>query len=225
MKNGRKIQNFIKRFFVLTFVCIMAAIPTINADAAMHSNGYVCTRNNPGSGRLIIGDSRTCQLSDFRPKMASCVALWGGHYGYGGNSYQIDYSSRITLMKNYAQACIKKVGKCDIYVFATINDYDPALLSRRASDVVKLAETARSWTAKYSGKTVRPTVHVIKLIPKKGQTAKDFNNILRTKVAASSKIKNLMDISGCRAGANGGYTSPDNTHYTNETLKNIWNRL
>jgi len=225
-----KIKNTIKRTILsclaILLVAVMAVSPSLQADASSYgTNGYHCTKSNPKSGRLIIGDSRTCQMWKYKNKGASFVSVWGGHYGYGGSLMQIDYAPQRITMKTYAQNTIKKCGKCHIYIFATVNDYNGAgSYTSAVSSVISLAEAAYGWTAKYQKKTVHPVVHVVQLVGSKGKNVSGYNALLKSKVASSRKIKNCISINGCLAGSNGGYAS-DGVHYNNTTLKNIWNRL
>lgn len=225
-----KMKNKIKKIFLsclaVLLVAVMAAPSSIQADAASYGmNGYHCTKSNPKSGRLIIGDSRTCQMWNYKNAGASFVSVWGGHYGYGGSAMQIDYASQRATMKTYAQNTIKKCGKCDIYIFATVNDYNGAgSYTSAVSNVISLAETAYGWTAKYQKKTVHPTVHIVQLVGSKGRNVNGYNTLLKSRAASSKKIKNCISISGCLACSNGGYAS-DGVHYNNTTLKNIWNKL
>ena len=226
MKIKYRVKKTILSCLAVLFVAVMAVSPVLQADAASYgTNGYHCTASAPKSGKLFIGDSRTCQLWNYKHKGASFVSVWGGHYGYGGSTMQIDYASQRTTMKTYAQNTIKKCGKCHIYIFATVNDYNGAgSYTSPVSNVVSLAETAYGWTAKYQGKTVHPVVHVIQLVGSKGKNVSAYNALLKSKAASSKKIKNCISISGCLAGSNGGYAS-DGVHYNDTTLKNIWNKL
>lgn len=226
MKVMSKIKRIVLSYLALFLVAVMAASPSLQADAASYGiNNYHCVMSNPKSGKLIIGDSRTCQMWNYKSKGASFVSVWGGHYGYGGTLMQIDNASQRNTMKLYAQDTIKKCGKCHIYIFATVNDYNGAgSYTSAVANVINLADTAYGWTAKYQKKTVHPIVHVVQLVGSKGKNVSGYNTLLKSKVASSKKIKNCISISGCLAGSNGGYAS-DGIHYNNATLKNIWNKL
>lgn len=201
-----------------------SVVPAQLAEAAPAYGrvGYHCTKSHPSAGTLVVGDSRTCQLWDAKKTGASFVSVWGGHYGYGGSSYQIDASAQRKKMKEYISDAIAKKGRCDVYVFATVNDYDGGSGYKAAADkVASLAKALSSYGGKYKGKTVKCKVTVVGLVGSKGRSVAAYNKYLKGRLA---KGVAWMSVSGCLAGANRGYLA-DNVHYNSKTLKNIWKKL
>lgn len=194
------------------------------ASAATYGNiGFHCTVKNYQSGRLIIGDSRCCQLWNAKKNGSSFVSVWGGHYGYGGSSLQINTDSQQNMMKSIVQNTIKQVGHCDVYVFATVNDYNGSgSYTSAANHVINQAKTAMKWTAKYGGKTVKPQVYVVSLVGGKGKNVSSYNTYLKLQ-AAKVNCK-FLSITKCLTGSNSGYRS-DGLHYNDATLKNIWSKI
>jgi hypothetical protein len=216
---------------ILVAVLIMLSTTTVNAATKKEkavsygSNGYHCNKENTASGNLLVGDSRTCQLWYYNNSGASFVSVWGGHYGYGGSTGQIDTKTQRTDMKQYAKDTIKELGYCNIYIFATVNDYNGGdQYKSAANNVYNLAQTAYGWTQKYNKKTVHPTVYVVSLVGGKGKDVSKYNTYLSGKIAKSKKISGFIDISDCLTGSNSGYLS-DNLHYSDTTLKNIWGKI
>lgn len=78
------------------------------------------------SGRIVIGDSRCCQLGIYAKRAGlgyhATFAVWGGHY--------TDREPHIPTEEFYSavEACFSRqieiCGKCTIFFFATVNDYD-----------------------------------------------------------------------------------------------------
>ena len=223
-----KFLSIIGLFFVFTFSVYTLSgylknnIDNLKGQVKYGRVGDYCDEKNIKSGNLIIGDSRTCQLYNFNNSYASFNSTWGGHYGYGGETYQIDTQAKRTKMKYYAQNTIKKVGFVNIYIFSTVNDYNGGGNYQGAlNNHLNLAKTAYTWKQKYKGKTVRPKVYVVSLVGSKGVNVDDYNNVLK---AQASKTKKFDYINITDVVTNDGYLS-DNLHYTNETCSKILSRL
>lgn len=204
---------------ILTVTAIVAAVPsTISASAVSYGqNGYHCTKKHCDTGKLIIGDSRTCQLWNYKNKGASFVSVWGGHYGYRGSSGQIDTSSQKNTMKDYIKTSVNKKGYCNVYIFATVNDFNggtKAAAKGPANNVIKLAKELKNYNSKAN-------ITVVSLVGTKGKNVSAFNTYLKNNLP--NKVK-WLNISDCLKGSNSGYQI-DNTHYNNTTLKNIWSKI
>lgn len=193
-----------------------------HAAVAYGRVGHHCTKSNPTSGRLIVGDSRTCQLWNYKNSGASFVSVWGGHFGYGGSNGQIDTAAQRKHMKAYVEKTIAKKGYCNVYVFATVNDYNGGSAYKGAAgNVLSLAKTIAGYTGTYKGKKAKCKVTVVGLVGSKGKNVSTYNSYL--KKSLPSHI-GWLSIGGCLGGSNKGYMS-DNVHYNNTTLKNIWAKL
>ena len=220
-------ENNLKKYIIkiIIVVLIIITIP-LNVNAKEYGQvGYYCKKSNYNSGRLVIGDSRTCQLYNLNPTGASFVSTWGGHYAYGGEKYQIDYRTKVTTMKKYAIDTIKTKGYCNIYIFATVNDYNgDDKYKTWANNVIRLAENACKWSTKYKYKTVKPKVYVVSLVGSKGKSVDNYNDYLKEKVLDNKNLIGYIDITDCLDGSNSGYSS-DNLHYNDKTLNNIWKKL
>ena len=223
-----KIFSIIGIFFVLTFSVYSLSgylrenIDSLKGQVKYGRNGDYCNEKNTKSGSLIIGDSRVCQLYNYNNSSASYNATWGGHYGYGGETYQIDTVNKRAKMRSYAKLTIKKTGNVNIFIFATVNDYNGGNdYSAPLNNVVNLAKNAYTWTYKYNGKTVHPKVYIISLVGSKGVNVDAFNNALQKAAKKSSKFDyiGINDLVG-----SDGYLS-DNLHYTDETCRKILERM
>ena len=85
-------------------------------------NGSAVSYFNKKSKTIWVGDSRIVQMYNYKHKQ-SYIALWGGHYGYGGSKYQIDYESRFNDLKKMIKKTKKKYGYVNVCLEPTINDY------------------------------------------------------------------------------------------------------
>lgn len=197
-----------------------AALPQTAEAAAYNTAGYHRTvDHSTKSDVVLIGDSRTCQLSEQAMKEASAVAVWGGHYGYGGPSAGIDTASQRKAMKRIVRKAIKRHGKAKVYVFATVNDHlgGSSGYAAPAGNVVSLAKTVRGWSAKHKGKTVKPTVKTVSLVKASwGASCAPYNKYLKKR--SKSAGLGYADITSCVG--SGGYLS-DGLHFNKAALKRI----
>lgn len=126
-------------------------------------------RTKPGmagydSGRIVIGDSRCCQLGIYSERAGldgyAAFAVWGGHFA--------DREPYIPTEEFFAEveACfreqVKTWGGCEIFFFATVNDYDPdGPNDGNIAAAIACAERLASMEASVGGRTVVPSVTVI----------------------------------------------------------------
>ena len=101
---------------------------TDEGAAGVYQDAFRTQPGEPGydSGCIVIGDSRCCQLGIYALRaglqLHATFAVWGGHY--------TDREPRIATEEFYAEveACFKRqievCGKCVVFFFATVNDYD-----------------------------------------------------------------------------------------------------
>lgn len=203
-------------------------------DIEYGHNGFYCNKNHTDrSDRLIIGDSRNCQMWNYDHTGASFVSTWGGGYGgdisdnyknYKGATVEasINYTKKVARMKEIAQKSIKQNGSCKIFLFSTVNAYDGgSSYNTPVKKIWGMTKLAKTWKAEYKGKTVAPTIYVMSLVGSKGKNVSNYNKALKALCDADSKVT-YVNISSCVGSS--GYQK-DNVHYTNATLKNLWTKV
>ncbi len=196
------------------------------------------------SGRIVIGDSRCCQLGIYQYRSGrsdfATFAVWGGHYisGSGGIMTEAHFAD--------VQACfeeqVQNTGKCDIYLFATVNDFD--FLNNANSGYISAAvNTARrlaGMTCESNGNSVQPQVYVIGFdgcwttsdlygTPQEtfNRYVPDYNSSLNAAVAADSILSGnaaafttVPEIAGGKA-----EFIDDGLHYADSTLAAICSHI
>ena len=79
------------------------------------------------SGKIVIGDSRCCQLGIYEQRTGADdfadYAVWGGHFLPGAEPPAMT-EEQFSEVERCFQEQIKSCGECSIYFFATVNDYD-----------------------------------------------------------------------------------------------------
>lgn len=118
------------------------------------------------SGKIVIGDSRCCQLGIYQNRMGfdeyAVFAVWGGHYisGTGTSILTDEYLSEI---EQCFQEQIRTSGECTVFFFATVNDYDYMYNTNAAyiSTAVTSAERIASMTYTWQGIEYWPDVIMI----------------------------------------------------------------
>jgi hypothetical protein len=155
------------------------------------------------SGRIVIGDSRCCQLGIFEQRAGrsdfAVYAVWGGHYT-PGMSPTILSEDLCASVEECFEAQIRACGKCTIYFFSTVNDYDYANNDNEAhiASALAAAERFASLSVTINGTTYKPDIVLIGFDG--GRTHKaifgippeeynryiaDYNQTLLSKAAAS----------------------------------------
>ena len=192
------------------------------------------------SGKIVIGDSRCCQLGIFEQRTDADgfadYAVWGGHFLPGAEPPAIT-DQVLSEVEHCFQEQIKAGGKCSIYFFATVNDYD--YIGNENDDsiaaAVKTAETLAGMSFEDEGRVYQPEVIVIGFDGGEGDIlyripAEDFNRYvddynqkLRAAVSSSTLLQEniaqfttIPEITGGRTGFN-----EDGLHYSDSTLKEI----
>ena len=118
------------------------------------------------SGRIVIGDSRSCQLGILQERTGAddyaVFAVWGGHY-VNGSGTPIMTGQLLSDVEQCFQEQIRSRGKCTVFFCATVNDYDYQWNNNAGniSAAVAAAEWIGSMTYEYEGKRFRPQVVVI----------------------------------------------------------------
>lgn len=191
-------------------------------------------------GRIVIGDSRCCQLGIYqlRAKLNdfAVFAVWGGHY-VSGTAEILSQSHMNDIEKCFTNQ-IKNSGKCEIYLFATINDYDYKYNNNflYINSVIRKAEILSEMSCEINGIVYHPTVNVIGFdgcwttgnvfgIPQNvfNRYVSDYNDKLKSAVNSSEllsvnsdRFSTVPDISGGKADF-----IDDGLHYSDDTLRLI----
>ena len=192
------------------------------------------------SGKIVIGDSRCCQLGIFEQRTDADgfadFAVWGGHFLPGAQP-PLMTEEQFSEVERCFQEQIKNCGECSIYFFATVNDYDYVgnENDQSISAAVSMAEKLGNMSFQKEGKLYRPEVivigfdggagNVLQRIPAQvfNRYVDDYNEKLRTAVNNSALLQQnaeyfttVPEITGGRTGFN-----EDGLHYSDDTLKEI----
>ncbi|MBQ3390582.1 MAG: S-layer homology domain-containing protein [Firmicutes bacterium] len=118
------------------------------------------------SGRIVIGDSRCCQLGIYEQRTGlsdfAVYAVWGGHYAPGLTPMLLR-EDLLAAVQDCFEAQIRACGKCTIYFFATVNDneYENNENEERIAAALQAAEGFASMSVKVNGKTYHPDMVLI----------------------------------------------------------------
>ncbi len=192
------------------------------------------------SGKIVIGDSRCCQLGIYEQRTGADdfadYAVWGGHFLPGAQP-PLMTEEQFSEVERCFQEQIKNCGECRIYFFATVNDYDYIGNDNdeSISSAVSTAEKLGNMSCEKEGKVYQPEVIVIGFdggaedvlyrIPSQefNRYVDDYNEKLRTAVNNSALLQQnaeyfttVPEITGGRTGFN-----EDGLHYSDDTLKEI----
>ena len=193
------------------------------------------------SGRIVIGDSRCCQIGIYEQRKelsdAAVFAVWGGHY-----KSSEDPPIMTNTLLSEAEACFKKqveaVGSSTVWVFATVNDYDfkENNNTENIKACIEAAEKIASFSAEKDGKTVHPKVIVVGFdgcwdtaplygTPQEEFNAyvSDYNKKLKEAVEASELLKADASLYAAVPEIAGGKAKfiDDGLHYHDTTLEAI----
>ncbi len=197
---------------------------------------------NYSSGRIVIGDSRCCQMGIYEQRKGkndfATYAVWGGHYVKGSNPLLMTEELR-SEVENCFQEQIRTVGKSVIYLFATVNDYDFKDNKNNEGyikDTVSAAEYFASMSYDYEGSLYHPVIVVIGFDggPATGVVLRwpaeefnrycdDYNQKLRSAVSDSDILKEYSLSFTTVPEIVGGKASfiTDGLHYSDNTLEAI----
>ena len=193
------------------------------------------------SGRIVIGDSRCCQMGIFQNRTGrsdhAVFAVWGGHY-VSGSSGAIMSEEHFADVESCFREQVRSCGKCEIYLFATVNDYDFSTNSNASyiSAAVNTAHRLAEMSCEADGKTYHPEVIVVGFdgcwttsdlygTPQEvfNQYVDDFNSRLLQAVKADSLLSGNADRYStvpAIAGGKAGFID-DGLHYNDDTLAAI----
>ena len=188
------------------------------------------------SGKIVIGDSRCCQLGVYQQRADrsdhAVFAVWAGHYA-GGTSYPILSESHKADVEACFHEQIRTKGECTVYFFATVNDYDFSYNynSNYIAAAISAAEDIASMTFEYNGTTYKPTVKMIGIeggrtdgpiysTPQEvfNQYVSDYNDNLSQAVRSSDLLDSFTTVHEITGGAN---FIDDGLHYSDSTLKKL----
>ena len=192
------------------------------------------------SGKIVIGDSRCCQLGIYQQRIGAAdfadYAVWGGHFLPGAEPPAMT-DEQLSEVERCFQEQVKNCGECSIYFFATVNDYDYIGNDNgeSISAAISAAEKLANMSCQKEGKVYQPDVIVIGFDGGEGDIlyripaqefnryVDDYNDKLRTAVSDSALLQQNADyfttvpeITGGRTGFN-----EDGLHYSDDTLKEI----
>ena len=192
------------------------------------------------SGKIVIGDSRCCQLGIYEQRTGAAdfadFAVWGGHFLPGVEPYGMT-DQEFSEVEQCFQEQIRTVGSCRIYFFATVNDYD--YIGNDNDDsiaaAIRTAEAFAEMSCENEGRIYQPEVIVIGFdggygdilysIPAEefNRYIDDYNEKLRAAVDSSEllhensrQFTTVTEITEGRTGFN-----EDGLHYSDDTLKVI----
>ena len=203
------------------------------------------------SGKIVIGDSRCCQLGIYEQRTGADdfadYAVWGGHFLPGAEPPAMT-EEQFSEVERCFQEQIKSCGECSIYFFATVNDYDYVgnENDQSISAAVSMAEKLGNMSCQKEGKLYRPEVIVIgfdggagdvlQRIPAQefnryvdipaqefNRYVDDYNEKLRTAVNDSPLLQQNAEYFTTVPEITGGSTgfNEDGLHYSDDTLREI----
>lgn len=204
------------------------------------SDRFYTLPESPGyeSGRIVIGDSRCVQLGIYQQRAKgseyAVFAAWGGHY-VNWEPYLPD-EEFFRRVEECFQAQVEACGHCDLYFFATVNDYDFRENRNEASAeaAAAAAERLASMRTEHQGQTVSPRVTFIGIVagsrdvPVVGYPCEEFNryedafNELLKETVSASPILHEAEWTTVPKILEGtiGFIS-DGLHYDDPTLRKL----
>ena len=117
------------------------------------------------SGRIVVGDSRCCQMGIYQQRACgdsfAVFATWGGHYK--NSEPRLDTEEFYQSVEDCFHRQVEEKRTCSLYFFATVNDYDFVDNNNEESiqRAVSCAEKLASMEYEYNGEVYNPTVTVI----------------------------------------------------------------
>ena len=192
------------------------------------------------SGKIVIGDSRCCQLGIYEQRIGADdfadFAVWGGHFLPGAEPDGMT-DQEFSEVEQCFQEQIRTVGSCSIYFFATVNDYDYVDNDNVDSiaAAISTAEALAEMSCEYEGTVYQPEVIVIGFDGGYGDILyrtpaeeynryiDDYNEKLRAAVNSSELLQeNSLQFTTVPeiTESSTGFIE-DGLHYSDDTLKEI----
>lgn len=205
-------------------------------------NLFMTREGLPGydSGRIVIGDSRCCQLGIFQHRIGgeafAAFAYWGGHYVE--NEYpQIMSRQLVSAVERCFKRQIESCGKCTIFFFATVNDYDPSGdNTENIAAAIAAAERLASMEYEYGGRLHRPDVFVVGFdgFRTDSEPSSKFNGGIRAYSEALKEAVHSSPLLGAFSSSfttvpeitqNGTSYIDDGLHYSDKTLEMLYKHI
>lgn len=192
------------------------------------------------SGKIVIGDSRCCQLGIYEQRIGADdfadFAVWGGHFLPGAEPDGMT-DQEFSEVEQCFQEQVRTVGSCSIYFFATVNDYDYVDNDNIDSiaAAISTAEALAEMSCEYEGTVYQPEVIVIGFDGGYGDILyrtpaeeynryiDDYNEKLRAAVNSSVLLQeNSLQFTTVPeiTESSTGFIE-DGLHYSDDTLKEI----
>ena len=189
------------------------------------------------SGKIVIGDSRSCQLGIYQNRRENTdfavFAVWGGHYVYGTTT-PIMTGNLLSDFEQCFHEQIRTRRKCTVYFFATVNDYDYSGNNfAYIASAVSSAELFASMTYEYEGTEYHPEVILIGFdgagdifgISREvfNRYVDQYNRELREAAGRSAVLNESTTLFTTVSEITEGNTSfiSDGLHYSDSTLQEI----
>ena len=213
--------------------------------SGLNQDAFRMSPDCPGyrSGRIVVGDSRCVQLGiyELHTGRADCAVfgVWGGHYA---SSYNILSDADFSAIQKCFTEQIRVCGHSNIFLFATVNDFDYSKNQNSAyiRGAVSAAERLQGMRCSLNGNTYQPHLTVVGFdgCRKSGSVfgiaqqtfnryVPDYNSALKTAVQQSSILSQanadfttVPEITGDRT----AFLS-DGLHYADSTLWQIMSFL
>ena len=194
------------------------------------------------SGRIVIGDSRCCQLGFYQQKHDrhdfAVVGVWGGHYMNAAEP-QIITDDSFEQIKACFERQIESTGSSTIYFFATVNDCGPSDSENQIQSAVKAAERLAGLTYQKDNGICQPEIVVIGFAGVENEDPDDesssefnrrcdtFNDMLLGAAAADPLLsKNADRFTTVPAICKGSVSfAADGLHYNETTVRQITDYL
>ncbi len=187
------------------------------------------------SGRIVIGDSRCCQLGIYQQRAErsdfAAFGFWGGHYT---DAYpQIMSTELVSAVERCFRAQIERHGGSTVFFFATVNDYDfGGDGGKSIAAAISAAERIASMEYEFNGAIHRPKVIVIGFDGFRTDSEPDspfnaniaeYSRSLKNAVIKSDLLKEYAEFFTTVPAITGGGTTyiDDGLHYSDDTLKRL----
>ncbi|MBQ9827224.1 MAG: hypothetical protein IJM62_00925 [Lachnospiraceae bacterium] len=208
------------------------------------NNDIFHTLNDSGgydSGRIVIGDSRCCQLGIYQERIEgsdyAVFAVWGGDYS-PETKYPILTEKSLADIEACFRNQIEKHGSCTIYFFTTVNNYD--FRENNNADFIKYAidsaEILAQMEYEYNGTVYSPVVIVIGFDGCRNSSkvlgldpadfnryVEDYNNGVKEALGKSEILKTAYENYTTVVDIEDGKTKyiDDGLHYSDDVLRDI----
>lgn len=223
-----------RRLLCLVFICVFAClIPTVSltafAESDVTTNGAECFFEHADSGIVICGDSRCCQIHNYKQDygFASFGCVWGGNYYTTDATNVIASPAHVKAVQGYIKNTVAKKGSCVVFCFATINGWG-AKGNRDVKNIDGSIQLLTDFAEQL--KADKTKIYLVSLV---GQLDLDTNTIsdvseynkkLKEKASSFDGYVDIVDLIKPDSYLKYGSTV-DNLHYGDEALKSIRDKI